>query len=285
MTRAVLRRYPRRTFIALSILATLATGAAPTTELEPPVGIRELVGERLEYRVLWAGVPVGSASMSVGIGPKPWVLEMRSTADSYPALRWIYPVEDRVLSRVVSDTFRAKEYRKLSREGFRSRERRQVLFDPANGSAGTLIDGERIPYLQVPEDILDPLSAIYAYRVHPAPGGEPPELPITDGRSLVTARMNILGTGRVSVPAGTFETVEVEPQIEGLGGIFRRSPDATIRLWITRDRWRRLVRMETKVAIGSVRVELTRITEPTGAPRPSVLAQDWERWRPDEPDW
>lgn len=252
---------------------------AADADFPPPVAMRELVGERLEYRIRWSGVPVGVATMEVGLGPEPWLIEMRSTADSLPMIDLIYPVEDRVVSRAVTSSLRAKSYRKVSREGFR-REHREIVFDHTHGAAGTILDGERIPWLPVPKDVLDPLSAIYAYRLHPAPEGKPPELPVTDGEKLITARMRIHGLERVTTPAGTFDTVVVEPQIEGLGGIFRRSPDAKIHLWITRDRWRRLVKMETKVAIGSVAVELTEVTAPTGAPPPRELARDWERWKP-----
>ncbi|MGH9381025.1 MAG: DUF3108 domain-containing protein [Thermoanaerobaculia bacterium] len=253
--------------------------AAADAEFPSPVAMRELVGERLEYRIRWSGIPVGSATMEVGLGPEPWLVEMRSTADSLPVIDLIYPVEDRVVSRAVTSSLRAKSYRKVSREGPRH-EHREILFDHTNGAAGTVIDGKRIPYLPVPKDVLDPLSAIYAYRLHPAPEGNPPELPVTDGEKLITARMRIRGLERVTTPAGTFDTVVVEPQIEGLGGIFRRSPNAKIHLWITRDRWRRLVKMETKVAIGSVAVELTEVTEPTGAPPPRELARDWDKWKP-----
>lgn len=269
--------------LALAALAaglTCAAAAADDAHFSPGVEMRELVGERLEYRIRWSGVPVGVATMEVGLGPEPWLVEMRSTADSLPVIDLIYPVNDRVVSRAVTSNLRAKSYRKVSREGFGHRERREIVFDHTHGAAGTKIDGKPIPWLPVPKDVLDPLSAIYAYRIHPAPGGKPPELPVTDGEKVLTARMEIRGLERVTTPAGSFDTVVVEPHIEGLGGIFRRSPNAEIRLWITRDRWRRLVKMRTKVAIGSVIVELTDITEPTGVPPPHELAKNWDKWKP-----
>lgn len=269
--------------LALTALAAgLTCAAAVADDVDFPAGakMRELVGERLEYRIKWSGMPVGVATMEVGLGPEPWMIEMRSTADSLPAIDLIYPVEDRVVSRAVTSNLRAKLYHKVSREGFGNRERREIIFDHTNGAAGTKIDGEQIPWLPIPKDVLDPLSAIYAYRIHPTPGGKPPELPVTDGEKVLTARMKMHGLERVTTPAGSFDTVVVEPQIEGLGGIFRRSPNAEIRLWITRDRWRRLVKMRTKVAIGSVTVELTDVTEPTGAPPPRELAKEWDEWKP-----
>ena len=59
-------------------------------------------------------------------------------------------------------------------------------------------------------------------------------------------------------PAGVFDTVVVEPTIEGVGGVFRKSRKAKLRIWFTDDGRRMPVRFSTEVAVGRFTMELDR---------------------------
>ena len=78
--------------------------------------------------------------------------------------------------------------------------------------------------------------------------------------------MEIHGREEVRVPAGTFRTIRIEPHIEKIGGVFAKSPGARLFIWVTDDAWRRPVKMESEVAVGSFIAELTRIDPPRPLP-------------------
>ena len=64
-----------------------------------------------------------------------------------------------------------------------------------------------------------------------------------------------LGKDRISVEAGTFDCVVVEPLVQE-GGLFKS--EGSIIVWLTDDDLRVPVRVKTKVVIGSIDSELTK---------------------------
>ena len=132
-----------------------------------------------------------------------------------------------------------------------------VEFDGQAELAHYVKDGEARDPLPLPTGFQDPLSCIYAYRVRAAGAGSEVGLEVSDGKRVVAGAFREVGRERVRTPAGEFDAVIVEPTIEGLGGVFRRSKKAKLRIWFTDDVWRRPVRFYSEVAVGSFTMELT----------------------------
>ena len=112
-----------------------------------------------------------------------------------------------------------------------------------------------------PDEFQDPLSCIYAYRVLAVGADSEVTFEVTDGKRVIAGAFREVGRERLQIPAGEFDTVVVEPTIEGLGGIFRKSKKAQLRIWLTDDAWRRPVRFYSEVAVGSFTMELTRLQQ------------------------
>jgi hypothetical protein len=83
-------------------------------------------------------------------------------------------------------------------------------------------------------------------------------------------------------PGGRVRHLLVEPDVRDIGGVFRKSPDATLQVWITDDARRIPVRVKSKVAVGHFSMELTgyeprndagRIFAPTPNSRSSMKAR------------
>ena len=83
-------------------------------------------------------------------------------------------------------------------------------------------------------------------------------------RVLVRELAWVLDRVVVKTPAGTFNTVRIEPKIEGVGGVFKKSPGARVLIWLTDDRWRRPVKLQSKVVVGHFTAELVEIIPPEG---------------------
>ncbi|MCX8000804.1 MAG: DUF3108 domain-containing protein, partial [Leptospiraceae bacterium] len=146
------------------------------------------LGEKLEYKIFWRGLHVGFATMEVGKklitqnGVNCYVL--KSTAKSLPFFDYIFPVDDKIISYYDPITKRTIAGSKHIHEGRFHREY-HVEFDYKNnvanwwqnyykGSREKIPDDETLRAkagrtLNIPNNTLDILSAIYFFRENPTP--------------------------------------------------------------------------------------------------------------------
>jgi hypothetical protein len=82
--------------------------------------------------------------------------------------------------------------------------------------------------------------------------------------------VRVIGRERITVPAGTFDTIVLQPMIR-TKGIFSEKGEA--RIWLTDDASRVMVKMTAKVAFGTLTMALT--SARPGADR--VIVQAWRR--------
>ncbi len=230
-----------------------------------PAGLAALAGERLDYRVRWGALSVAWAVLEVEAAADGAVV-LRATARTRGWIDPVFPVRDLVESTVAAAGLRPLRFHKRTKEGHGRPEVVDVEFDRAAGVARYVRDGEAREPLQLPDRFQDPLSSIYAYRIL-APSGEGVvSLVATDGKRLIAGEFREVGRERVRTPAGEFDAVVVEPTLEGLGGVFRKTKKARLRIWFTDDDLRRPVRFYSQVAVGSFTMELARIAGPGSGP-------------------
>lgn len=209
----------------------------------------------------WGVIPAARATLEVLAGPNGTV-RFRARARTLPYIDTVYPVRNRVESTVLPASLAPLRYFKRAKEGWGDPREVEVLFDPEAGTSRYFRNGELKKELLVPVGVQDPLSCFYAYRLRPLPDDRAVVLDITDGKKLVTGTVRVLGRETVETPAGSFSTVKIEPRIEGIGGIFKKSPGARIFVWLTDDARRMPVRLQSKVIVGSFVAELTEVREP-----------------------
>jgi hypothetical protein len=225
------------------LLAALPAVAAPP------------VPERLTYDLSWLGIPIGSASQE--ISDEKGVRRIVSHASSNAWLSSFYPVDDRtetLLSPVGPFPGTVRSYRMVFREGGWQRDR-EIVFDAERRIARfhDRVSGERteIPY---EPPLFDVYGSFYHVRSLPLEVGKSCRLSILDGRQVRRIEVRVLRRERVTVPAGTFDTIVVQPVV-AQEGIFERKRGITI--WLTDDDRRVPVKARTKVKVGSVTAELT----------------------------
>ncbi|MBE0617157.1 MAG: DUF3108 domain-containing protein [Proteobacteria bacterium] len=244
----------------LPLLVLLAlTKASPA--LEPPPTLASLQGETLEFSVRWGPLPAATASLAV-LPAGDGVVKFRASARTLAYIDTVYPVRDQIESTVRLLGPAVLRYRKIAKDGWGKSREDEIRFDDTLGLARAFRNGNPRKTLLVPPGVQDPLSCFYAYRALDLPGDEVARLDITDGSRLVTGTVAVLKRETVQTPAGTFRTVLVEPRIEGIGGVFRKSPNARILIWLTDDGWRRPVKLQSEVAVGSFTAELIRLDHP-----------------------
>jgi len=228
---------------------------------KPPPDLATLVGERLEFRLKWQGIPAADATLEVADGGDGRIL-FKATAKTVGLADFLYPVESRIVSTARLDGFRAERYLKDGHEGREPSEVEEIVFDLQQGIAVRSEDGVPREPVQVPVEVRDPFSAFYAFRVSQPNSEGFVELTICDGKRTQAGRVRVVAKEKVKTPAGTFDTIKIAPEIEGLGGVFKKSPGATLYIWLTDDEWRRPVMMRSKVSVGSFTARLTSWTHP-----------------------
>jgi len=241
-------------FLALAL--AVPCSAAETAAGAP--GLAALAGERLDYRVRWGVLSVADAVLEVEAAREGAVV-LRATARTRGWIDPVYPVRDLVESTVDVAQLRPLRFHKRTKEGHGRPEVVDVEFDDEARLARYVEEGETREPLPLPDEYQDPLSCIYAYRVLAGGTDGAVSFEVTDGKRVIAGAFREVGRERVRTPAGEFDTVVVEPTIEGLGGVFRKSKKAQLRIWFTDDAWRRPVRFYSEVAVGSFTMELTRL--------------------------
>ena len=207
-------------------------------------------GEYLEFEVGYGFIKAGTATLEVrrAVNYKGYQsLELVSTAKSYPALAKLYYVEDYNYSVLDYHGLFPWRYQKDVHEG-RYQAFRWAEFDQKGKKILTAKDT-----MDASEYVQDALTVLYYTRTIPLKVGQTVGMEVfSDGKKYML-EVKVLKKEKVTVPAGTFRTLVVEPLLK-TPGIFQQT--GKIKVWLTDDRLRLPVLMKSRVLIGSISAQL-----------------------------
>ncbi len=209
------------------------------------------VGEKLTFSVQYGIVNAGEAVLEVrniaDMAGKPsyYIISDARTNDVFSVF---YRVRDRFVSVMDTTDLVSLRYEKHLHEG-RYRNYRFADFDQKQHKA--YYEGKEIP---IPPRTQDVLSAMYYIRSLPLKVGQAIAVANhTDGKNYPLL-VRVLGEERVTVDAGTFNCLVVEPFLR-YPGIFTQK--GRVKIWVTNDRYKIPVLLKSKVIIGEVSAVLT----------------------------
>ena len=214
------------------------------------------IPEKFIYDLTWTGIKAGTASLEMTNDNG--MIKIVSTAQSAPWVSVFYTVDDRIESTLsynpaFSSFGLPVQYRTRIREG-RHRRDKEVVFD-RNTNKATYRD-----YLKnekkefgVPSSVFDPISSFYHLRTLELEVGKPVYVTIFDSKKVWNVEVQILRRERITLPAGTFDTVVVKPNMKSEGIFYRKGE---IFIWLTDDAKHIPVKLQTKVAVGSITATL-----------------------------
>ena len=180
------------------------------------------------------------------------------TARSNPFIDIFFKVRDRIDSYADRGMKHSLYYKKDQMEG-RTRKNIRVDFDwEKNESTYINLDTEPKVISLLPGSF-DPLSVFYYSRLLDYHKHEEFEHPVTDGKKNLMGILRVTGRETINVPAGTFETLVLEPDLQNLDGVFAKKQKTKIMLWVTNDEHRLLVQMKGKVKLGSFVAKLVAV--------------------------
>lgn len=235
----------------LSILSSSLIGAAEAG------GIPFSPGERLTFQVRWAFIPAGEGT--VEIHPMETLNGTRSyhfsfSARTYEYVDVFYKVRDRIDAYVDEPVTRSLLFKK-HQDGRRKR-RITVSFDWETNQATYADAGEIRKPISILPGSFDPLSVFYAFRLFSLREGVELQLPVTDGKKCLMGRAKVIKRETIAVRDKLYDTFLVEPDLEHLGGVFEKTKDAKLKIWVTADGTSVPVRIESELIVGSFVAEL-----------------------------
>lgn len=215
------------------------------------------VNKRFVYYIYWSGIKAGEAVMEYSSTPEG--ITIRTHATSAPIISFFYPVNDIAESTLYPDGY-PKKFTLKVRQGRHKRDKVTYFERKVEGKP------QKIIYNNIREDeteefffdkmAYDPLSAFYEMTKWDLVIGQTVFIDIFDTRKLWNTEVRVLRKERISVPAGEFDTIVVNPILQS-EGIFLKTGEITI--WSTDDDRRLPVLLKSKAIIGYFSAELVEI--------------------------
>lgn len=116
--------------------------------------------------------------------------------------------------------------------------------------------GEKMKPIAILPGSFDPLSIFFVIRLHDLKEGLEIEIPVTDGKKCLSVTATVVRRENIKLADKMYDTYLVEPDIESIAGVFKKSNDAKVKIWFTADERKIPVKIKSKVGIGIFIFEL-----------------------------
>jgi hypothetical protein len=214
-------------------------------------------GEKLVFEVKWKFIPAGEAILEVlpleninGVDH----YHFSMTARTYHYIDPLYKVRDRVDAYTNIKMTHSTLYKQQMR-GMRKKDI-VVTFDLKRQKAQYAKNGKKKKPIRIKPGSFDPLSVFYAFRFFNLKEHTVLKLTVTDGKKCVLGKAKVIRRETITIESGTYDTYLVEPDLEHIGGVFKKSKHAKLKIWVTADPRCIPVKISSKVIVGSFVGEL-----------------------------
>jgi hypothetical protein len=231
------------------------TPAAPERKTVYPFSAGEYLHFEVNYGIMLAGYATIEIHENNSFNGRDCFI-FKTTAKSRRAFDWIFKVRDWTMSYFDKEKVHTLKFEKELREG--SYETDIDIDYDQTGHKATYFQKRKgkknkSAVIDIPENVMDPLSALFYVRTLDLKVGDEILIPATDNKKVYDIKVIVHKMETIEVPAGKFKCFVVEP-IMADGGVFKK--DGKIKVWLTSDKKKMPVKMDTKVYIGSITAEL-----------------------------
>lgn len=249
-------------FSLLACALALAPLHAQTPRTLPPLrapqpGFNFPAKQTLNYTVDWRVFPAGVVAFHQEQDGN--LQRVSVTADTMGAVNLLFRVTDRFQSSFSRQTGCSQGFSKQLVEG-RRRVNSQMAFNYPQNTAvvaeqnlvSKINKRKNVP---IPSCVTDSLSAIFYAASQPMTVGQSFQFPLADATRTVLVTMKVEGHDEIKTPAGTFQTVRVEPTADA--GVVKNR--GNIWIWYTDDNRHIPVQMRARLFWGTITFRLTSI--------------------------
>jgi Protein of unknown function (DUF3108) len=214
--------------------------------------------ESFLYSIEWRLITAGRARIDWSALPRSgWDVKLH--VESAGLVSKLFKVEDDY-NATLNQALCAQSSHLTAHEGNRQRETR-ISFDPEARRA-TYLERDRLKNTvllaqetAIPPCVHDVIGGLFFLRTLNLEPGQSVEVPVSDGKKAVMARVEAQQREEIKAPAGTFKTIRYELFLFN-GVLYKRS--ARLNIWLSDDR-RKLpvqVRVRMQIAIGTITLQL-----------------------------
>ena len=222
--------------------------------LPPEPGYAFPARQTLTYSVDWRVFQAGTAVFH--LEQQGTQQKLTATADTVGNLNMMFPVVDRFSAGFDTKTGCSTGFSKNLQEG-RRKVSSDLTFNYAQGkqneTSKNLVKGTETTHTaSVPACVQDSLSAIFYVASRPLVVGQQVRFPLADSMRTVTVAMKVEGKEEIKTPAGTFQTIRVQPTADE--GIVKNR--GNIWIWYTDDARHMPVQIRARLFWGTITFHL-----------------------------
>lgn len=222
-----------------------------------PLGLPFSPGEELSYNIRWQRIKAGTCSIKVlpttRVDTVP-VFHFQLTVKSNNLVDKIHKIRD-VMEGFVFKDFSGSLLYKHTATGKEKKEIRVEFFREKKEAVYSNFGDKRDP-IEILENTFDPVSSFFRMRTLNFDEGNSLTFPVSDGKKTFLQRGEVVKKEEISTPLGTFDTFLVVPSAVNLSGVFEKSKNPRIRIWISADEKKIPLRIQVKVVVGSIIFDL-----------------------------
>jgi len=218
------------------------------------------IEEEIKYTVRWEMVRAGEASFKVLPftkinGEKAYHFKLEVKSNRY--IDMLYKIRDRHEGFTDYEVTQSFLYKKT--QSGKDRRQVKVRFDWEDKTATYSNFGNKRDPITIPLNTFDPISTFYKMRTLNFKTDQDLSFPVTDGKKCFTQKGKVVKREKITIPSGTFDTYQLDVQVNHFSGVFKKSENPTVKLWVTADGRKIPVRIKVKVFIGSVIFDLVSV--------------------------
>jgi hypothetical protein len=243
-----MRSLPLLAILAVCSLAHAQTASLPAKEI-------------LHYVVEWRLITAGRARLewNAVTGPRGW--ETKLHVESVGLVSKLFKVEDDYTAQL-NPALCVQSAVSSTREGVRQREtkinfdgsaRKATYYERDRARNTTVLSQE----IEIPSCVHDVIGGLHFLRTLNIELGQAVQIPVSDGKKVVQARIEAQQREDVKTPAGTFKAIRYEIFLFN-NVLWRRS--GHLYIWLTEDRRRTPVQIRVRLpfTIGTITLQLER---------------------------
>ncbi len=246
-------------FLIFGIFFFLLAPFPKTNAAEP--GLPFSQGEKITLHIKWGFIHAGEAVLEVlppeiinGTHAKHFALTLKTS----PFVDFFYKIRDRVDAFADMSLTNSLLFKKVKTGD--TRKNIIVKFNWDKKLARYSNNWKKKAPISIPEGTFDPLSVYYAFRCLPISMGNTFERPVTDGKKCLTGKLDVIKKETIRLNGRDYPAILVQPHMEQLEGIFERSEKATLKIWISDDKYRIPLRIKSSVVVGNFLADMVSVS-------------------------
>jgi len=214
----------------------------------------------LYYDVEWRLIDAGRAKLNWSAGSQPshpgWQINLH--LESTGLVSKLYKVNDDYMAELGRELC-VQNTHTVAHEG--SRQRDTVVHFDAGAKKASYLERDLASHAvlsldtDIPACVHDVVGGLFFLRTQNLEPGHSLEVPVSDGKKTVSARVDVQEREQIKVPVGTFKTIRCEAFLFN-GKLYRRS--GHLYVWLTDDARKLPVRIQVRLhfTIGTITLQL-----------------------------